>query len=375
MSNEELLAAFSIVGADPWMFPSIWGSSDDLEGGRRSLARRRLASKRGLVKEMRDLITILSHPKSLVDIFTFHFSEISSKGIGFARRSFVNSEAGTYSLIINRDGIVARREDIRTLIEELSEGTSGIDGLPESVVLNAKELTVLLLILTMDIYGGDVPGLSPFTSSDVGARVSVGMHVPIMAQIRLYGETEAPDLREEEVYGILLSLAGKGILVRLGEDSFSVSEDFLPVALAVGSPDRVDVISAVKEPDSELPDVRTAVLFRFGRAAVVMSILDEGSGVVEITPIRGERHLRRILENLLLESIDLEVEARALELALAELVESGELTEEEYEEIARLVNGTEASSTSGEGVRPCPKCGHLNRPDAKFCVKCGAPLT
>ena len=375
MSNEELLAAFSIAGADPWMFPSIWGSSDDLGVGMKSLARRRLASKRGLAKEMRDLITSLSHPDSLVDVFTFHFSEISSKGIGFARRSFVNSEAGTYSLIINRDGIVARREDVRTLIEELGKGTSGMDGLPESVVLNAKELTILLLILTMDIYGGDVPGLSPFTSSDVGARVSAGMHVPIMAQIRLYGETEAPDLREEEVYGILLSLVGKGILVRLGEDSFSVSEDFLPVALAMGSPDRVDVISAVKEPDSELPDVRTAVLFRFGRAAVVMSILDEGSGVVEITPIRGERHLRRVLEDLLLESIDLEVEARALDLALAELIEKGELTEEEYGEIAELVNGAEAPSTTEEGLKPCPECGHLNRSDAKFCVKCGAPLT
>ncbi len=54
------------------------------------------------------------------------------------------------------------------------------------------------------------------------------------------------------------------------------------------------------------------------------------------------------------------------------LVRDDELTEEEYEEVAKMVNG-EAGSAE-DGLKVCPKCGYPNRPDAKFCVKCGAPL-
>ncbi|GEM_PF-3420536 len=306
LTNEELAAAFAALNESPWLLLSVWGSFRRAREGVEGLSSRGLISE-GRLEEVASLIRTLSKPKLMADVFTVDF-----EGGTMSRESYVAGE-GTFLLRIGNEFIWAERSELNLLDRPTS--------VMRPILLDGRELMVLFLILTMDIYSYDVPGLAPFTADDVQKRVEVGSHIPLNAQIILIGGKRAPKLKVKDVKKVLRSLVEKGVLISHG-NSLSISEEFLPAALALGSPDRIRIISITADPESDDPDLRTIAIYELGSSSVAMDILDGGKGIVVI---------------------------------------GGPLSD--IPGYAGEVHG-----------KICPNCGHVNRGDAKFCIKCGTRL-
>ncbi len=333
MSRDELCAAFQLSGRQPWLLPSIWGEDCDVKGGHESLRRRKLASKRRLSRGMAEFIETLAHPEMLLDIF-----RLRVHGRGASRLSIVNGK-GTFSLIINDDRVSVGVTDLRSALRHLWRGVGSVKTLPAGAILSAEELSVLLLIVSMNVYDGETPGLGTFTPEDVLRDIRMGLHLPLLAQTRLYfAEHRDGSL---DVNEILDSLREKGLIEAMyGENdngrNLSISSEFLPIGLIIGSPEVIDVLSVVKGPESELPDARTLMLFRFGRAVVAIDLLDEDA--FHLYPMRGEDHLREVLEEFLFQRVNLKEELDSLDLMSATLIRRGEISKEDYSSASRLVS-------------------------------------
>lgn len=376
--NREVLAAFNLLNLDPWILPSIWGSYYEIDDGISSLEERGLLKMEEggfeISEELDSLIRCLADPDALMDFMVFENG--GSEHI-VRRTSFIVRGDRTYLMSVLPDRMYARELPNRNEILELMMdqlGEVGHDGESRVVFLSALEWITLLLILTLDIYGADVPGSGEFSLSDLERRVSDGGHIPLIAQMLLAGGSE--DLAglfsdKSDLIEAVNSLRGKGILEG-GNDRLSVSDQFLPFALAIGSPDRVAAISVVRGPESSDPNAGSVTIFQLGGITVLSEVLDPREGEVSLMRLIGQDQLQKTLEELL-NGQGILATKRELASELRNLLEAGDISWEEYEDAVDLFHLRELPLEI-RGIR-CPSCGHLNDPNAKFCVRCGSPLS
>ncbi len=377
--NKEVLAAFNLLKLDPWILPSIWSSYYEIDEGISSLEERGLLRRTdggvSVSEELESLIRCLAHPDALVDFMVF---ENGGREYVVRRTSFIISGDRAYLTSVLSDRIYVRELPGGNSILELMRdqlGEVNYRGESRVVFLSALEWITLLLILTLEIYDADVPGSGEFSLRDLARRVSDGHHIPFIAQMLLAGGREGiADLLSEgsDLITAVKSLAGKGIL-KGGGDRFSVSDQFLPIALAMGSPDRVAVISAVRGPESDDPHAGSITIFQLGGITVLSEVLDAREGEVSLMTLTSQDQLQEVLEELL-DGGGILATKRKLASELRGLLEAGEISRGEYEDAVDLFHlGEFAREIHGEMIR-CPSCGHLNDPSAKYCVRCGSPL-
>ncbi len=365
--------------------PTFLQDGDDgTQEGIASLADRGflVGDSRGSLTLRQDLaafLEVLVYPDTLIDLLTMEGFERIRK------MSILMKGTDAYSLaILPSKFAVTELPDHQTVFDLVRNylGTPNGD-LMGPLILRGRELVTLMLILGMEkIYSSDFPGLGIFSLKDVKERVKKGLHIPLIAGLLMFGAGESIGTYYDgkgEIEESLERLIDKGALERV-KKGYRISKEFLPFALAMGTPDRVTIISVVKDPESDEPDVDAITFFEFGATMVMMSIVNPEDVEVDLLTIPDSETLEYLLIDFLFLKENLAEGKKMVASILREFLDRGEISAEQYSGLLSYFHAEEyvgiqaRSGVIDEAQIVCPNCGSLNDPSAKFCTNCGARL-
>ena len=383
--DREIAAILRLVDLEEESIPSFIQDGDDgTQAGIASLAERGfLVSDSGstftLRQDLAMFLEALVYPGTVIDLLTM-------EDFRPRRVSVVMKGENAYSLaILPTSFAVTELPDQQAVLELVLDHLGKPKGdILGPLTLRGRELLILMVLLGMGkVYKGELPGLGIFSPKDIIREIRKGRHIPLIAGLLMFGADEVVGNYFEnkgEVESSLEELTDKGVLEKV-KKGYRMSKEFLPFALSMGTPDRVTIISTVKDPDSDHPDIDTLTLFEFGEVMVLMGIIDPEEVEVDLMTIPDSDTLEYLLLSSLFLKRDLRAEKGMIASIARELLDKGEITIEEYESAILYFHAEDYTdravrmeSTIGETRKiRCPNCGALNEP-SRFCSNCGAPL-
>ncbi len=381
----EIASILRLMGKEELIPTFVWDGDDGTQVGIASLAERGflVPDSRGALALRPDFATFLEslvHPDIVLDI-------LSMEDFQPRRMSIIVKEDSAYTLAVLRESFAVKelpdpRSVMEVVLDHLGKPSQG--PVQETLSFCAGELLMLMMLLGMkDLYKGDLPGLAEFSAKTVWKEIRKGKHIPLVAGLLLFGANDSLGgyfSNEEEVGDTLDVLVKKGALERT-KRGYRISKDFLPFVLAMGSPDRITIISMVRDPDSEDPYVDALTFFEFGGVMVVMSVIDPEEAEVDLMIIPDSDSLLYLLTEFLFVERNLSVEREEITAIAKELLAKGEISLGKYNAALSYFHANDQlgdvdplDKELTATVTICPNCGHPNTSNAKFCVNCGSPL-
>ncbi len=332
--DREIASILKLMGKDELIPMFIWDGDDGTQAGISSLAERGflVPNSEGTLALRPDFATFLEslvYPDMVLDILSME--EFQPK-----RMSIVVKGDSTYALASLQESFAVRelpgpQAILEVVLDHLGEPSRG--PVQETLTLRAGELLMLMVLLGMEnLYKGDLPGLAEFSVKTVKKGIKKGRHIPLIAGLLLFGASDSLGSYfddEKEVDNALDLLVEKGVLGRT-KRGYRISSEFLPFILAMGSPDRVTILSIVRDPRSENPDVDALTFFEFNRTVIAMRIIDPEELEVDLTIMPDSDSLLYLLSDFLFVKRDLGAEKEEIAAIARELLDRGEISLEEY---------------------------------------------